>query len=325
MKRLILLLILFLILCSVSKGVVVTSWDPYAVHWDTFTSDTYTITDSNITLTNGTLTAANITDSGLTITRVPYASTAGLLIDSANLTFDGTELYAGNVLCGSIEAVGLLKVQDDSTGQFLEIKAWANSISYPDDRRLTINVGNADRILTFTGAGAAGDPVLGNWFDQDVRTTATPGFASGVTIGTLTLADGSITDSSGDITFSDVNLVTTGTFTANALKDYFKANKIKSGAVFQSQSNNSLNKRLTTRGLRLIVKEILNELGIEKSTHGFRHYFTTTLIKTYKGDLLEVAGYTRHKSLEMLQVYFDKIKKDADLPRYYRAFNGVSF
>ena len=113
--------------------------------------------------------------------------------------------------------------------------------------------------------------------------------------------------------------------TANALKGYLKANKIKSGAVFQSQSNNSLNKRLTTRGLRLIVKEILNELGIEKSTHGFRHYFTTTLIKTYKGDLLEVASYTRHKSLEMLQVYFDKIKKDADLPRYYRAFNGVSF
>ena len=113
--------------------------------------------------------------------------------------------------------------------------------------------------------------------------------------------------------------------TVKALKEYLKTNKAKSGALFQSQSNNSLNKRLTTRGLRLIIKGTLNELGIEKSTHGFRHYFTTKLIKTYKGDLLEVAGYTRHKSLEMLQVYFDKIKKDADLPRFYRAFNGISF
>jgi len=75
----------------------------------------------------------------------------------------------------------------------------------------------------------------------------------------------------------------------------------------------------------LLVKDILNELGIDKSTHGFRHYFTTTLIKTYKGDLLEVAQYTRHKSLEMLQVYNDNIKREADLPRFYGAFNGISF
>ncbi len=113
--------------------------------------------------------------------------------------------------------------------------------------------------------------------------------------------------------------------TAISLGDYLKVNKIRSGALFQSNSNNSKNKRLTTRGVRLVVKEILKELGIEKSTHGFRHYFTTTLIKNYKGDLLEVATYTRHKGLEMLQVYNDAIKREADLPRFYNAFNGVSF
>ena len=110
-----------------------------------------------------------------------------------------------------------------------------------------------------------------------------------------------------------------------ALQSYLKSNKIADGALFTSQSNNSKNQRLTTRAVRALVKEILNDLGIEKTTHGFRHYFTTTLIKTYKGDLLEVAQYTRHKSLEMLQVYNDNIKKEADLPRYYRAFSGVSF
>lgn len=113
--------------------------------------------------------------------------------------------------------------------------------------------------------------------------------------------------------------------TTKALSEYMKAGKVKSGALFTSKSNNSKNQRLTTRSIRGMVKDLLKSLGIEKTTHGFRHYFTTTLIKTYKGDLLEVAGYTRHRSLEMLQVYNDTIKKQADLPRYYSAFSGVGF
>ncbi len=113
--------------------------------------------------------------------------------------------------------------------------------------------------------------------------------------------------------------------TVKALKDYMRTNKVADGPLFTCQSNVNKNQRLTTRGLRGIVKELLSRLGIEKATHGFRHYFTTTLIKTYKGDLLEVAQYTRHKSLEMLQVYNDAVKKQTDLPRYYKAFRGVSF
>lgn len=113
--------------------------------------------------------------------------------------------------------------------------------------------------------------------------------------------------------------------TTKALKDYLHTSKVADGALFVSNSNNSRNHRLTTKALRTMVKNVLTELGIDKSTHGFRHYFTTTLIKTYKGDLLEVAQYTRHKSLEMLQVYNDNIKREADLPRFYRAFRGVNF
>ncbi len=113
--------------------------------------------------------------------------------------------------------------------------------------------------------------------------------------------------------------------TIKALRDYLKANKKSSGPLFTCQSNNHLNQRLTTRSIRKMVTNTLRKLGIDKSTHGFRHYFTTTLIKTYKGDLLEVAQYTRHKGLEMLQVYNDSIKKQADLPRYYNAFKGVNF
>ncbi len=111
--------------------------------------------------------------------------------------------------------------------------------------------------------------------------------------------------------------------TVKALREYLNTNKIADSAMFQCRSNNAKNHRLTTRAIRLIVKDILNELGINKSTHGFRHYFTTKLLKTYKGDILEVSQYTRHKSLEMLQVYNDRIKKEHDLPRYYKTFEDV--
>jgi integrase len=115
--------------------------------------------------------------------------------------------------------------------------------------------------------------------------------------------------------------------TVEALQEYLKTNKIADGALFTSRSNNSLNKRLTTRSLRGLVKVALNELSIDrnKSTHGFRHYFVTKLISRYKGDLLEVARYSRHRSLETLQVYNDNIKRKADLPRFYETFNDVKF
>jgi integrase len=113
--------------------------------------------------------------------------------------------------------------------------------------------------------------------------------------------------------------------TARHIKRYLKANNLKDSALFVSNSNNSRNARITTRGLRLIIKKVLKDLDIEKSVHGFRHYFTTTLLKNYQGDLLRVAQYTRHKSLEMLQVYNDNIEMENDLPRYYKTFKAVKF
>ena len=111
--------------------------------------------------------------------------------------------------------------------------------------------------------------------------------------------------------------------TTKALKAYLTATKKADGALFTSTSNNARGQRLNTRSIRQLVKDALNKLDIDNSTHGFRHYFTTTLIKTYKGDLLAVAKYTRHRNVEMLQVYNDDITLEADLPRYYGAFSGV--
>lgn len=111
--------------------------------------------------------------------------------------------------------------------------------------------------------------------------------------------------------------------TVKALRDYIKANKKADGALFTSTSNNGRGRRLTTRAIRQLVKDTLTKLDIDNSTHGFRHYFTTRLVKHYKGDLLAVSKYTRHRNIEMLQVYYDDINQEADLPRYYKAFEKV--
>ena len=52
----------------------------------------------------GAWTLPSVTDSALTTGRVTYAGTAGLLTDSANLTFDGTKLTVGNILDSGLTA-----------------------------------------------------------------------------------------------------------------------------------------------------------------------------------------------------------------------------
>lgn len=112
-------------------------------------------------------------------------------------------------------------------------------------------------------------------------------------------------------------------YTVNALQAYLTAYNKKSGAVFTCESNRAYGERLTTLSLRRTVKGVLKQLDIENSTHGFRHYFTTNMIKNYHGDLLKVAHYTRHRRLDMLQVYNDALDAEQDLPNYINAFEGV--
>lgn len=111
--------------------------------------------------------------------------------------------------------------------------------------------------------------------------------------------------------------------TVRALRDYVATNRVADGALFVSNSNNSLRKRLTTRSLQELVKGCFAELGIDKSVHGLRHYYATKLIRAYRGDLLQVARYTRHSSISTLQIYFDDVQSEADLPRYYQTFEEI--
>jgi len=112
--------------------------------------------------------------------------------------------------------------------------------------------------------------------------------------------------------------------TVNALKQYCEVCKIRDGVLFPCCSNRAKGKRLTTRGLRLFVSNVLKELNIDKTVHGFRHYFITTLIKEMD-NLHKVLKYTRHRNVEMLQIYDDDMVSREDLPKFYNAFSSLAF
>ena len=78
----------------------------------------------------------------------------------------------------------------------------------------------------------------------------------------------------------------------------------------------------TPLSIHYIVKSRLKKLKINRSVHGFRHYYATKLIEHYKGDLATVSLYTRHKNINTLQIYNDKIINKRDLKKYYLAVDG---
>jgi site-specific recombinase XerD len=119
----------------------------------------------------------------------------------------------------------------------------------------------------------------------------------------------------------DKELINLHPRTVEALKTYMNICEIRSGALFVSRSNNNRNGRITTKSLRELVTSFLKKLDIQNSTHGFRHFFTTRLIEYFSNDLLTVQKFTRHRSVETLQVYNDNISHRENLPKYYQAFN----
>lgn len=110
--------------------------------------------------------------------------------------------------------------------------------------------------------------------------------------------------------------------TVKALEAYLKASYVKDGSLFYSLLGRRRYERLTTRGLRMVVSNLFEMLGIDRTVHGCRHYYVTRLIEAYKSDLTTVARFTRHRSLEMLNVYNDSIITKDNLPQYYAVFNS---
>ena len=119
----------------------------------------------------------------------------------------------------------------------------------------------------------------------------------------------------------DKELVYLAPQTVNTLREYMRVNRVGSGALFKSMGNRR-SERISTMTIKRQLGALCKEIGIEKSVHGFRHFFITALLK--KLDVRDVRKFSRHSSLEMLVVYDDEIeikKKTVDVFQVFEKFN----
>ena len=89
----------------------------------------------------------NLTDTALTITRVPYVSTGGLLVDNSGFTFDGTTLTAGGFSTSGNIAAATASI----SGNITVSGGTANGVAYLNGSKV-LTSGSA---LTFDGTKLA--------------------------------------------------------------------------------------------------------------------------------------------------------------------------
>jgi len=138
--------------------------------------------------TTGLGTFGSLKDTELTSGRIPYATTAGLLTDSANLTYDGTNLQvAGTGASQILSASGLLLLGSNKTSGndetlTFDFEGTANKVAVTSDTVVTVL--DLGTIALSSGSYISGTPII-----TSVVTSGPPGTSP---------ADGALIVDSGD-------------------------------------------------------------------------------------------------------------------------------
>ncbi len=96
----------------------------------------------------------------------------------------------------------------------------------------------------------------------------------------------------------------------NHIQEYIKEYNI-TDYLFVSTSNHNNNGKLTTKTIRLMVKNMFKRIGIDSndySLHSCRHTFATLSIKNGE-DIRSVSQALRHKSLSTTTIYLHDLEK----------------
>lgn len=94
------------------------------------------------------------------------------------------------------------------------------------------------------------------------------------------------------------------------IKEYIKVYNI-SDYLFVSSSNNNKNGKLTTKTIRLMIKDMFARVGIvgdEYCCHSLRHTFATLSIQGGK-DIREVSQALRHKNISTSLIYIHDMER----------------
>lgn len=107
--------------------------------------------------------------------------------------------------------------------------------------------------------------------------------------------------------------------TVRSLKEYLTDHTIKAGYIFPSRKRRG--GHISTNALYKLVRDLHTNCGIVNSPHSWRKVFTSKLIEAGM-NLLDVQTFTRHRSLDQLLVYADRLSFQKSLPVFYEALGG---
>ena len=107
-----------------------------------------------------------------------------------------------------------------------------------------------------------------------------------------------------------------------ALAAHLAASGISEGAMFRSIDRANAGSRLTTRSIARIVKATFAVADVDRTPHGLRHLFVTSLLEALNGDVLRVQRWSRHRSTAMLEVYNDERCTSKTAPAVFAAMGA---
>lgn len=108
--------------------------------------------------------------------------------------------------------------------------------------------------------------------------------------------------------------------TVDALLRFINQAELKSGYLFASRKNSTA--PISRIQLGRMIRAVHRECAVANTGHAWRKVFTSKLIDGGM-DLLTVSSFTRHRSIQQLQTYYDRLERKKKLPRYYELFDGT--
>lgn len=96
------------------------------------------------------------------------------------------------------------------------------------------------------------------------------------------------------------------------IMDYLMSRDSESDALFINHDHNYYGKRITTRTIRRVVKELIRRIGIDDSrytTHSLRHSLATNLMLHGHGTLEQAKQILRHKDISTTQLYNHSLQR----------------
>lgn len=92
--------------------------------------------------------------------------------------------------------------------------------------------------------------------------------------------------------------------TINVINEYLSFYNLKDGFLLRSFANRKSNGMISAMLINREINTLFSKLNISKTTHGFRHFYITKLLKKFEPNV--VRKFSRHKSMDMLIVYDDE-------------------